>query len=174
MAFDTVRAGSNIDIVATAAFVVSLVALAISAYNAFAARGERLRASRADLHVGFSDVSLDGDDYLVELRVTNVGKANAPYLMVSFVSPEGQQLSAPVRAKEGLAADKDVSITLRLPRSNVPPATSIVHALLAWDDQSGYDHLKVSGHPVRLDQAREPSPPSSARASTSTEVRDDH
>jgi len=140
---------------ATAALVVSLVALAISAYNAFAARGERVRAKQAHLSVGYSDVSLDGDDYVVELRVTNSGHANAPYLMVSLVSPEGQQLSAPVRAKEGLPADKDIPLRLRLPRSKVPPQTPIVHAFLAWDDASGYNHQRVSGHRVRLDQAQQ-------------------
>jgi hypothetical protein len=140
---------------ATAAFVVSLVALAISAYNAFAARGERLRATRADLHVGFSEVSLEGDDYVVDVRVTNGGKANAHYLMVSLISPEGQRLSEPVRAKEGLPTDKDVPLRLRLPRSRVPPRTAIVHALLARDDASGRDHQKVSGHRVRLDLAQE-------------------
>lgn len=135
--------GLSIVVVATVAFVVSLVALAISAYNAFAARGERLQAKRADLHVGYSTVFLDGDDYFVELRVTNAGRATAPYLMVSLVSPEGQQVSAPVRAKEGLPADKDVPLTLRLASGSVPPRTPIVHPLLAWDDPSGYNHLKV-------------------------------
>jgi hypothetical protein len=150
-----VLVGLNIVVVATAALVVSLVALAISVYNALAARGERLQAKRADLHVGHSTVLLDGDDYLVELRVTNSGRANAPYLMVSLVSPEGQQLSAPVRAAEGLPADKDVRLTLRLARASVPPRTPIVHAVLAWDDPSGYNHLKVSGHRVRLEQVQE-------------------
>jgi hypothetical protein len=142
---------------ATAALVISLVALVISAYSAFAARGERLRAKRADLHVGDSSVLLDGDDYLVELRVTNAGKANAPYLMVSLVTPEGKRLSAPVRATEGLAPDKDVRLTVRLGRANLPPRTPIIHALLAWDDAAGFDHQKVSGHRVRLDEAKERS-----------------
>jgi hypothetical protein len=145
----------NIVVVATVAFVVSLVALAISVYNTLAARRERLQAKRADLHVGHSTVLLDGDDYLVELRVTNTGKATVPYLMVSLVSPEGQQLSAPVRAKKGLPADEDVTLTLRLASASVPPGTPIVHAVLAWDDPSGYNHLKVSGHRVQLDEAQE-------------------
>ena len=149
----------NIVVMATAALVVSLVvsfvALAISAYNAYTARGERLQARKADLHVCSSTVWLEGNDYLVELRVTNVGKANAPYLMARLVSPEGQYLSAPVRATEGLPADKDMRLTLRLARASVPPQTPVVRPLLTWDDRSGYDHLKVSGHRVRLDQARE-------------------
>ena len=151
--------GLNIVVMATAALVVSLVvsfvALAISAYNAYTARGERLQARKADLHVGSSTVWLEGNDYIVELRVTNVGKANAPYLMARLVSPEGQYVSAPVRATEGLPADKDMRLTLRLARASVPPQTPVVRPLLTWDDRSGYDHLKVSGHRVRLDQARE-------------------
>jgi hypothetical protein len=153
------RVAVNIVVMATAAVVVSLVvsfvALAISAYNAYTARGERLLARKADLHVGSSTVWLEGSDYLVELRVTNAGKANAPYPMARLVSPEGQFLSAPVRAEEGLPADKDMRLTLRLASASVPPQTPIVHPLLAWDDPSGYNHLKVSGHRVRLDQARE-------------------
>ena len=66
------------------------------------------------------------------MRVTNGGEANARYLMVSLISPEGQRLSEPVRAKEGLPTEKDVPLRLRLPRSRVPPRTAIVHALLAW------------------------------------------
>ena len=142
-------------VVAIAAFVVSLVALAISAYNALAARAERRQAKRADRHVGASTVSQDGDDYVVKLRVTNAGRAIAPYVMVSIVTREGQRLSAPVRSEKGLPPDRDVWLTLRLQRASVPPKTPIVHALLAWDDPSGYDHLKVSGHRVRLDLAKE-------------------
>jgi hypothetical protein len=147
--------GLNIVVVATAALVVSFVALAISAYNAYAGRAERLLAKRADLHVGYSKVWREGNDYLVECRVTNAGRANAPYLTVSLVSPEGQRLSEPVRAQEGLPADDDVRLMLRLARASVPPRTPIVHPLLAWDDPFGYNHLKVSGHRVRLDQAEE-------------------
>jgi hypothetical protein len=150
-----VLVGSNIVGVATVAIAASFVALAISVYNTLAARRERLQAKRADLHVGHSTVLLDGDDYLVELRVTNVGRGTVPYLTVSLVSAEGQRLSEPVRAKKGLPADEDVELTIRLRRATVPPRTPVVHAMLAWDDPSGYDHLKVSGHRVRLDQAQE-------------------
>jgi hypothetical protein len=140
----------NIGGVATAALVVSLVALGISAYNAFAARSERLQAKRADLHVGHSTVSAEVDDFVVALRVTNAGRANAPYLTASLVTPEGQQLAGPVRAMQGLPPSEDVMLTLRLARAEVPPDTPIVHPLLTWDDSSGYDHVKVSGHRVRL------------------------
>jgi hypothetical protein len=142
---------------AVAAFVVSLVALALGVYNALAARAERLQAKKAELHIGSSTVLLDGDDYLVEVRVTNVGKATVSYLTVALITPDGRSLSAPVRAEQGLPPAQDLSLTLRLARASVPPETPILHAWLAWDDPSGYDHQMVSGHRVRLDHAKERS-----------------
>jgi hypothetical protein len=107
--------------------------------------------SRAHPSVGGSTVDLEGDTFVIKIRITNTGRAIAPFLAVSLATPDGRLIANAAYADHALKASDEATYELDLPRSSVPPDTPILHPFIQWDDATG-SNQRTSAHRVRLDR----------------------
>lgn len=146
---------------ATAAIIisllVSLLALAISAYQASVARSERFAGMQGRPSVGDSYVwIIDDAHYEIDMRVTNIGKAIISYLRVELVTPDGQAvLPERHRERKGLPGQGERRIRLQVKRSSIPENTQMLHAHFGWNDASARGYEYTSRHKIKLNEARE-------------------